>query len=397
MRELGRIKRVIIRCSPQTVRFLSTAAILVWGLTPGRLAPGMSNRFRETLRNDQLSLADYEKMERGYYEEILDAGRKLGTPGNADLEFAGQGAAKAPAPPFEGGPLAQPVDDLREFILKPSLSVDHAGARWTTNTEGMRDQPYSISKPPNTIRIAMVGDSIGAGWGVGDGQPFESLVETALDRESKARGGPAVEILNFAVPGHGPGQRWEHFNRVGWKYEPDLILFESTQADLGWDERRLRGLLPRGIGWDSPMYKDVLDRARPPRRGSLDSYKRVLRPYREQFAAGVMRAAGADCEARGVPVALVIIPRVGKPAEAMEVRHLTEMAQRARFHSILDLSDTYRNLPPASLAVGPNDYHPNAKGHEMLAMRLHAAFSEQLASCWSLALSRSAKPGGDGQ
>ncbi|SIO30993.1 GDSL-like Lipase/Acylhydrolase family protein [Singulisphaera sp. GP187] len=365
------------RCSSQTVQIVATAAILAWGLAPGRLALGTPGRLRETLRNDQLSQADYEKMERGYYEQILDAGRKLGASDAVEPESPRHNRSQAKSVPFEGGPLAQGVDDLREFVLKPNLSVDHAGARWTTNALGMRDRPYESTKPPNTLRIAFVGDSIGAGWGVGDGQAFEAVLERQLDGRSKAGGGSAVEILNFAIPGHGPGQRWEHFKRVGWATEPDLVLFESTQADSGWDERRLRGLLPRGIGWDSPMYRDVLTRAHARPGGTIESYKQVLRPYREEFAAGVFRTAAADCRARGVPIVLVMVPRVGKTADQAEIQRLIALARDAGFTAIVDLSDTYNGIDPKSLAVGPNDYHPNAKGHAMLAQRLDAALQTQ--------------------
>jgi hypothetical protein len=358
--------------SSLTLQFLATAALLAWGLLPPRIASGMPARIRETLRSDLLSRADYERMERGYYEQILDAGRSLGATPDPLTIVRGRKLPGAPEP-FEGGPLARGVDDLREFVLKPNLSVAHAGARWTTNALGMRDRPYATAKPPGTVRIAFVGDSIGAGWGVGDGQGFEPALERLLDARSRGAGGPAVEVLNFAVPGHGPGQRWHHFSRVGWAMGPDLVLFESTQADSGWDERRLRGLLPRGIGWDSPMYRDALARAGARPGGSMETYKQVLRPYRWDFAAGVFRTAAADCRARGVPIVLVMVPRVGKPAEPEELRRLLALARDAGFTAVVDLSDTYHGRDPATLAVGPNDYHPNAEGHALLARRLDEA------------------------
>jgi hypothetical protein len=358
--------------SSLTLQFLATAALLAWGLAPPRTASGMPARLRETLRSDLMSRADYERMERGYYEQLLDAGRSLGATPDP-LALVGRPKRPAAPEPFEGGPLARGVADLREFVLKPNLKVAHAGAVWTTNAQGMRDREYPTAKPPGTVRIGFAGDSIGAGWGVGDGQPFEAVLERTLDERSRAGGGPAVEVLNFAVPGHGPGQRWCHFAQVGWAFEPDLVLFESTQADSGWDERRLRGLLPRGVGWDSPMYRDALARAGARPGGTMDGYKRVLRPYRWDFVAGVFRTAAADCRSRGVPLVLVMVPRVGKPAEPEDLRRLIALAREAGFSAVVDLSDTYDGIDPATLAVGPNDYHPNAQGHALLARRLDEA------------------------
>ena len=48
-------------------------------------------------------------------------------------------------------------------VLKPRLSVmQPVGAIWSTNALGMRDRPYTRAKPPNTVRIGLMGDSIGA-------------------------------------------------------------------------------------------------------------------------------------------------------------------------------------------------------------------------------------------
>ncbi len=56
---------------------------------------------------------------------------------------------------------------------------------------------------------------------------------------------------------------------------PDLVIYESTAADVGWDERRLRYLLARGLGWDSPLYRPALVRAQVERLKSPDVYKRA--------------------------------------------------------------------------------------------------------------------------
>jgi lysophospholipase L1-like esterase len=237
----------------------------------------------------------------------------------------------------------------------------------------MRDREYATAKPPHTFRIGFVGDSIGSGWGVNDGAAFESRLEQTLDARSRRSGGPTVEILNFAVPGHGPGQRWDHFSRLGWPLAPDLVIFESTLADAGWDERRLRGLLPRGIGWDVPMYRAALAAAKAQPGGTAETYKRALRPFRDAFFAGVYRAVVDDCRAHGVPSVLVVVPRVGKAPDPAERRRLLAMAHDAGFTLVVDLTDAYDGVDPAALAIGPDDFHPNADGHARLARGLDAA------------------------
>jgi hypothetical protein len=346
--------------SPLLAQFLLVVATLAWGLLPDAVAP----RWREALRRDRMNDADYERMERGYYEHLLDAGRQLGAP-------AGPAPGRAlenhvVAIPFDAGPLTLTVDDLREYVLKPGLSVIRKGVSWSTNDLGMHDGPYATSKPAHCLRIALVGDSIGAGWGVDDGRGFEPVLERTLDGRSRAAGGPSVEVLNFAVPGYAPGQRWENFGRVGWSMGIDLVVYEATLADPGWDERRLRGLLPKGIGWDSPMYRDALARTRArPGRG-MDDYKEDLRPARWDLLAGVYRTIADDCRGRGVPSVWVLIPRVGKA---------TDLARRSGVSAVVGLSDAFDGLDPEALAIDPSDYHPNAEGHARLASRLDAALT----------------------
>jgi hypothetical protein len=159
--------------------------------------------------------------------------------------------------------------------------------------------------------------------------------------------------------------------------EPDLVLFESTLADAGWDERRLRGLLPRGIGWDAPVYRAALAASGAQPGQTTEAYKRVLRPFRDAFFAGVYRTVVADCRARGVPCILVLVPRVGKAADPAERKRVIAVAQDAGFATVVDLTDAYDGIDPVTLAIGPNDFHPNAEGHARLARRLEAALGRQ--------------------
>jgi lysophospholipase L1-like esterase len=260
----------------------------------------------------------------------------------------------------------------------------------------MRDREYTIAKPPGTFRIAFVGDSIGAGWGVNDDEGFEPLLEQSLNERARRAGGPAIEILNFAVPGHGPGQRWDHFARVGWTMAPDLVLYESTLADAGWDERRLRGLLPRGIGWDAAVYREALIASAAQPGQTAETYKRVLRPYRDAFFTGVYRTVVADCKAHNVPCVLILVPRVGKAALTAERNHVLAAAQAAGFTQVIDLTDAYEGIDPATLAIGPNDFHPNAGGHALLARRLDAAMRRrpELQRLWMTARKTSARAEG---
>ena len=370
-----------------TPHILGTLALLAWGLAPVELASGTPLRVRETLRNDLPSRAEYDRMERGYYEQIIVAGHRLDAP---------VGALRGHAEPFrvEHERLTLRVDDIREYLLKPNMTMD-PGRRipWSTNAQGMRDRAYSVDKPRDTFRIALVGDSIASGWAVGNEEGFEPRLERGLAAQARAAGGMEVEVLNFAVPGHGPGQRWCHFDKLGWKYSPDLVLFEATPADPGWDERRLRVLLARGVGFDEPVYREVLEASGIRPGSDTAAYRRTLRPLRWELLAGVYRKAVAECRDRGVPAIWVLVPRVGKLVDRAERTRLVSLAREAGFDAVIDVCDAYDGADPSTLAIGPNDFHPNAEGHARIARLLEAALAgrPELAPLWTSTTDRNAR------
>jgi lysophospholipase L1-like esterase len=340
-------------------RLLAAAAMLIWHRLPSEWGPNGAERLRWALGCDDiqnldrlLSRVDGDHADQGYYNQLLDTGLRLG---------------QSPS-------IAEAVAELRELVLRPNLSiVRNDGTRWSTNALGMRDQPYAAVKPSGTFRIAMTGDSIGVGLGVGDGRGFEPLLERWLDERSRRRGGPAVEILNLALPGRSPGQRWDHFQKVGWSTGPDVVLFEATAADLNWDRRRLSDLLPRGIGWDSRLYGDVLTRSGIRPGATSEAYWQALGPYRWDLLAAAYRAVADECRARGVPCVWVLIPRVGRYVEPSTHRRLVEVARAAGFTVVIDISDAFDGRDPAALAIHPSDFHPNSEGHALLARRLAEA------------------------
>jgi lysophospholipase L1-like esterase len=317
-----------------------------------------------------LNRMDVHRVERGYYEKLLNVGRRFNDLGDLpELRVRRRGGATW-STPFDSAPLVMRVDDLREVAIAPSRSAERFGVRWQSNSLGMRDRECAIPKPSQTLRVALVGESIAAGWGVNAEQGFESLLETRWNLAECRDLTTRVEVVNCAVPGHSPGQRWDHFGRVGWQVDPDMVICEVTEADLDWDERRLRYLLPRGLGWDAPVFRDALAAAGVRRDASPEEFKRVLQPRQQQILAGVYRTMIADCRSRGLPIVWVLIPRVGRRGDAMARQQLLRLAREAGFDGVLDATDAYDGIDPERLAVDADDFHPNARGHARLAARI---------------------------
>jgi lysophospholipase L1-like esterase len=351
-------------------QLLATLAILAGGLVPDGLAGAGPSRLRASLKSGLFNRVDAARIERGYYEQLLDNGQRLDDLGDLPALRGRRRAGGTFGAPVDSAPLVIRVADLREVALRPSDSVERGGVRWSTNAQGMRDRDYAVDKPAGTFRIALVGDSIAAGWGVNVEHRFESILERAWDDRARRAGGPAVEVLDCAVPGHAPGQRWHHFQTVGWPMRPDLVICEATEADVGWDERRLRYVLARGFGFDSPLYRPVLESAGVVPGWSPEAYKHALQPYHREVLAGAYRAMAADGAARGVPVIWILIPRVGRPTDPAQHAALLAMARAAGFARVVDAGGAYDGQDPVRLALEPDDFHPNVAGHALLARRL---------------------------
>ena len=338
---------------------------------PERLLPTEVIRFREVLKRTGLNRADYETNERGYYEALLETNRSLAavaqTPNEPTPEVMNMHLAEMASRPVMN------TNDIREYILKPSVATFAYGTRWETNSLGLRDREYPKDKPESTLRIALLGDSIACGWGVTRNERFEELWETRLNQETGD--GQSVEVWNFSVPGHSPGARWKHFETAGKDTGFDLMVYEATTSDPGWDAHRLAYLLTKGLGADDPLYAETLNKTGVQATASRSENRDALLPWSWTIVEGVYHHIVESCHKRGLPVAFVLIPRVGANLTKVEKKGLLAMADSSGFDLVVDLSDVYDGQIEDDLAIAPGDYHPNVLGHQLIASR----WADQLA------------------
>lgn len=322
-------------------------------------------RLREVLKRTGMNRADYEANERGYYEALLDTNRSLGgIDGGAMVEFP-----KTPPPNMHGqvdGRPILPVDDIREYVLMPSVDIVAYDTIWQTNSLGLRDREYDTSDDDNGVRIAVLGDSITCGWGVKRQERFEDLWETHLNQVA-AENGKKVQVWNFAVPGHAPGQRWKHFETVGKDLKVDLVVFEATTSDPGWDARRMAHFMSRNVGLDDPLYAGFMAASDFRPTTSPKANGEMLKPWSWSIVQGVYERIVEGCHEKGIPVAYVLIPRVGSNLSRPEILALLARARSAGFDYVVDISGIYDGNDPEDLALRPGDHHPNVTGHAMLA------------------------------
>ncbi len=98
------------------------------------------------------------------------------------------------------------------------------------NRAGLRDRDHTLTKPPRTVRIAILGDSYAEALQV----PLERTFWAVMGRDlsaCSAWAGHNVEVLNFGVSGYGTAQELLTLRTRVWDYHPDLVLLAVTTGN----------------------------------------------------------------------------------------------------------------------------------------------------------------------
>jgi hypothetical protein len=107
------------------------------------------------------------------------------------------------------------------FELKPDLNSYFKLAKLKTNSKGLRDKEYKLSKPGDVFRIAVIGDSFTMPAGVEIDKAYHSLLEEKLNKEQR---GATYEFINFGVGGYDLRQYLGVIKFKAQGYDPDLII-----------------------------------------------------------------------------------------------------------------------------------------------------------------------------
>jgi hypothetical protein len=286
---------------------------------------------------------------------------------------------------FHAANVSQQLEhDFLLFELKPNLNRTLFGHPFTTNRHGMRDREHSVAKPPGVFRIAVLGSSIDMGWGVATEVTYVNLLQDWLNAHAARRGlDRRFEVINFAVAAYSPMQRLEAFRRKAVAFDPDMVLYSATLLDTRLIEIYVCDLLQSEVDLHYDFLRAAVaevgiggdDLLREPdgKLANKAAIKAKLRPRYWELYDRTLGLLADDCRSLGVPLACLIIPRVGK-ADAPDLR--AEPVARLRgigaHHAIplLDLSSTFDHFDPAKLEIAAWDDHPNVLGHRRLFLAL---------------------------
>ncbi len=317
-----------------------------------------------SLRSAHLSRIDNAKLERGYYEGLLDVGRF-----NSQLwEVYTKKPANWLATDFTG--LKRFTGDFAQNELAPLMTSSSQYGPITTNRFGLRDKDYADKRPAGTLRIAVLGPSTVMGWGVGDGEPFEALLEERLAREPLPTGFAAVEILNYGVPGYQPPQELVNFDRALAR-EPNAVFYTATGRELRRSAVYLAEVVRKRVPIPYPELRAIVDEAGATPEMNETELERRLEPFAGRILEYVYRTIGSRARERGIAAVWVFLPQV-RPGTWQEETPEAERLARAAGFAIVNLQDVYNGHPVEAIRLAEWDEHPNRTGHRLVADRLYA-------------------------
>ena len=322
-----------------------------------------------TLRFGGMNQGDMDRLERGYYEELLTIDRV-----NAEL-----GALYSKRPPewevslIESG-LARPAIGL-PYELVPSATGMFKGTTVRVNQWGMHDQEYSMERPKDIVRIALLGASHTMGSGVEREMTFEAILEERINQSSR-KGGIRCEILNFAVYGYNPIDQLRVFEKKVLGFKPDVLLFVGHPGDA----KRVHRYVASSFAKGNDLGHEYLSQIRAQIFGDGDAspkrIRRQLEPLADQILSWVYERLVADCRQRGIRPVWVLLPMVPESAGSGDFRKDMERAANEGF-SVIDLSVVYNGYDRHALWLAEWDAHPNALGHRLIANRLYEIICQQ--------------------
>src|SRR2546423_9571966 len=158
-------------------------------------------------------------------------------------------------------PLFYGPDYYCGIALRPNISgtYQREGRNYVSiNSAGLRDREHSTAKAPDTIRIALLGDSYCEALQAPLEQTFWWLLQQKL--EGCARfAGKHIEIINFGVSGYGTAQELITLQQKVWQYSPDIVvLLVTTNNDISDNVRALKKTdqVPYFVYRDNQLVED---------------------------------------------------------------------------------------------------------------------------------------------
>ena len=280
--------------------------------------------------------------------------------------------------------------DNSSYFARRWYSV-HPPAR---NSMGFREREISTAKPPDTYRIAIIGDSFAYGQGILEEERFSNLLQDDLN-SSPGR----YEVLNFGRPGAETDDHHRILDEVVLPLSPDFVLLQWFVNDvviLKSGRPTAIRLIPSDFAhaWlhaHSALYY-LIHRQWLSLQGKLGLTEQhvdnMTRRFEDPDSEESLAASVAfehliwRLKEQGIPAGMVLFPmmvNVDGDSDAYPLGFLMDRVLaicQARAFPCLDLRRVFAGtLSNSNLWVNRLDHHPGAAANERASEAILARFS----------------------
>jgi hypothetical protein len=269
--------------------------------------------------------------------------------------------------------------------------------RHITNSLGISDREYGVTRRPGTRRLAIVGDSIARGQGAPFGQNFESLLEIRLNERHRDAVVEEYELLNFSTTAYRVTQMLDFALERIPPFEPDVYVVCLSRLSVGvaWGDH-LAQLVYDGIDLKYPFLQELAAEARLNRRDSIATMREKLEPLRIPVIRWVLQEFRELARREGATLVVAFIPSANTP-ESLEPGFTAVREVVAELNlPLIDLLHVFGGTPLSHVRVAADNVHPNAEGHRQIFEAFYDAIlaDERLAE---IVLGASAREAGSPQ
>lgn len=248
------------------------------------------------------------------------------------------------------------------FELKPNLNVSYKFANLKTNSQGLRDEEYTIKKPVDTFRAVVLGGSFTFPSGVELKDAFHTLLEERLNNEYSER---KHEFINFAVPGYRINNKLATLKYKALRYDPDIILFMLDSSRFTGD-KKIRKYIPHEKNGFFRSYTYTLLKT----NKLFQNDKLYQKAINEHLASvddfdRALQELSKISKDSNIPVCIVVLDHEYSHYEAMS--KVIEKLVRKNNLCYSNTIPSFRNKNFNDMTILRTDFHPNEEAQQIFA------------------------------
>ncbi len=257
------------------------------------------------------------------------------------------------------------------YEFKPGIDSYFKLSDFKTNSKGLRDKEYSLDKPENTFRVAVIGGSFTVPAGVDIDLAFHSILEDRLTSENPDL---EYEFINFGVSGYRINNKIATLKHKALKYDPDLVLFILDGSQFTEDEEKDFKPKPKKNQFFQSFTYKLLSKAKVFKDD--DKHKEYLDKHLEGLGEldNDLLELSQISKQYNVPIAIVVLDHDYSHYKLSgEIEGLVKKNNLYFSNTI----PAFQDIDIGELTIYKTDIHPNAKVNQIFADEIYEDLEEQ--------------------